>query len=425
MLALLAAAPVATAPPAPSGSYGGLLPLLEALVLVLVGARVGGALMARIGLPRVLGELGAGILLGNLGLLGWHRFDAVAHQPTLVTLGEIGVLFLLFDVGLHSDLAQLMAVGRSAVLVAALGVGASLGLGTALSRLAFPAQPWLSHVFLGATVCATSIGITARALADLGRLTSLEGRVILGAAVVDDVLGLVVLAVLTDGIAAGRFAPLGAAIVLAKAAAFLGAALLGGGWLARHLFRFAASFPAEGLLLTVALVFCFGLAWLAGIVGLAPMVGAFAAGLVLDEVHYRPLQARAGDGRDVPALLAPLSTLFVPVFFVLLGMRVDLRAFAAPGTLGFAVALTVAAVASKQACALGVLERGADRVVVALGMVPRGEVVVIFASIGSALLVGGAPVLNAAQFSAVVLMVAATTLITPPLLAWRLRGRAG
>ncbi len=401
--------------------YAPLLHTLLALVLVLVAARLGGALVARLRLPPVLGELAAGIVLGNLGLLGWHGLDAFAHLPALDMIGQIGVLFLLFDVGLRADNRALLAVGRSAVLVALLGVTASLVLAAVASRLAFPDRPALSHLFLGATVCATSIGITARALADLGRLDSVEGRVILGAAVVDDVLGLVALAVLSGVVTAGRVDGVAIARVVAASAVFLGGALFAGRWLSRQVFRFALKLPAEGLLLTLALAFCFGLSWLAGRVGLAPMVGAFAAGLALDEVHYRPLQARDRESRDVPTLLEPLTTLFVPVFFVLLGMRVELAAFGTPATLGFAAVLAAVAVVAKLACAGGVLEPRADRLIVALGMVPRGEVVVIFASIGSQLQVGGVPVLAPAQFSAVVLTVAVTTLVTPPLLAWRLR----
>ena len=398
-----------------------LLPVLEALVLVLLGGRLGGALFARLALPAVLGELGAGILVGNLGLLGWHHFDALPHQATLDTLGQIGVLFLLFDVGLHSNVGEMVAVGRSALLVATLGVVAPIALGGALSALAFPDRSLLSHAFVGATLCATSVGITARVLGDLGRLRSVEGRVILGAAVVDDVMGLVVLAVLTGIIAEGRMAAAGVLLIVTKAVLFLGGGVVLGRQLSRHVFRIAARIPGDGMLLTLALAFCFGLAWIAGAIGLAPIVGAFAAGLVLDEVHYRPLRSRDRAARDVPALLEPIAAFLVPVFFVVMGMRVDLRALGDPRALGFAAALTAVALASKQVCALGVLEPKADRLLVGLGMIPRGEVGLIFASIGAGLTLRGAPVVDPLQFSAVVLMVAATTIVTPPLLSWRLR----
>jgi Kef-type K+ transport system membrane component KefB len=156
-------------------------------------------------------------------------------------------------------------------------------------------------------------------------------------------------------------------------------------------------------------------------VGLAPIVGAFAAGLVLDDSHYAELRMRDHRRRDVPELLEPIASFLVPIFFVLLGMRVDLAAFARPGVLGFAAALTAAALVGKQLCGLGVLGRGADRVAVGLGMIPRGEVGLIFAGIGSSLTIGGARVVDDAVYASVVMMVAVTTLITPPLLGWRLR----
>ena len=187
------------------------------------------------------------------------------------------------------------------------------------------------------------------------------------------------------------------------------------------MFRLALRVPGEGLLLTGALALCFGLAYLAGLAGLAPIVGAFSAGLILDEVHYQDLRRRDQAQRGVPELLEPLSTFLVPVFFVLMGMRVELSVFANGAVLGFAVALSLVAILGKQACALGVLDRRADRLAVGLGMIPRGEVGLIFAGIGSTLTIAGERVIDNAVFSAAVAMVALTTLVTPPLLAWRLR----
>jgi len=262
-------------------------------------------------------------------------------------------------------------------------------------------------------------------LADLGRTGSIEGRIILGAAVIDDVLGLIVLAVVAGLIGAAdrgqAFHATSVLWIVAKALGFLVGAIVLGGWLSKRAFRMATRLRGEGLLLALALAFCFLLAWLAGVAGLAPIVGAFAAGLVLDEVHYRDLKARDHRQRDIPELLQPLTGFLVPVFFVLMGMRVDLAVFGLPGVLGFAAALTVAAVAGKQICALGVLDRGADRIAVGLGMIPRGEVGLIFAGIGATLTLAGARVVDDAVFSAVVVMVAFTTLVTPPLLAWRMR----
>jgi Kef-type K+ transport system membrane component KefB len=209
--------------------------------------------------------------------------------------------------------------------------------------------------------------------------------------------------------------------IVLKAAGFLVAAVLLGRWLSARAFKFALRMRGEGLLLTGALAFCFGLAYLAGLAGLAPIVGAFAAGLILDEVHYQDLRQRDHARRDVPELLESISTFLVPVFFVLMGMRVDLSVFGNAGVLGFAAVLTLVAVLSKQACALGVLDRSADRLTIGLGMIPRGEVGLIFAGIGSTLTIAGQRVIDDALFSAVVAMVALTTLVTPPLLAWRLQ----
>ena len=406
-----------------------LLPTLQALVLILLGARVGGAAAARLGMPPVLGELAVGVLFGNLGLFGVHALDGLRALPGIDLLAQIGVLFLLFQVGLESDIARMLAVGASSFLVATLGVVAPIALGFAVSRAFLPQLDPLLHLFVGATLCATSVGITARVLADLGRAGSVEGRIILGAAVIDDVMGLVVLAVVAGVIGAadggGSFSALTVVGILARALGFLGAALFVGRKLAGVTFRVAARLPAEGMLLSLSLAFCFTLAWLAGLAGLAPIVGAFAAGLVLDEVQTRDLRARDPRARDVGELLEPLATFLVPVFFVLMGMRVDLATFANRGVLGFAAALSLVAVVSKQACQFGVLERGADRLAVGLGMIPRGEVGLIFASIGASLTLRGTPVVDAALFSAVVVMVAVTTLLTPPLLVWRLKARRG
>jgi Kef-type K+ transport system membrane component KefB len=400
-------------------------PVLAALVLVLIGAKLGGSLFERFGQSAVLGELLAGIVIGNLGLVGIHGLDNLRELPSLDLLAQIGVLFLLFEVGLETDVAKMRAVGLSAFVVAALGVIAPMVLGYFVSRQFFPSHHVMTHVFVGATLCATSVGITARVLADLKRTTSAEGSIILGAAVIDDVLGLIVLAVVAGIIQAAdqgqAFQASSIVVIVVKAVAFLGGALWLGRWLAKHAFQLALGLRGKGVLLALALAFCFGFAFLAGAAGLAPIVGAFAAGLILDETHYRALRSRDPHARDLHEQLEPLGAFLVPVFFVLMGMRVDLATFGHVEVLGFALVLTIAAVLGKQVCALGVLTRGVDRFAVGLGMIPRGEVGLIFASIGATLTIGGERVIDAAVFSAVVMMVALTTLMTPPLLVWRLR----
>jgi len=402
-----------------------MLPILAGLVLILVGAKLGGTLFESIGQPAVLGELLAGVVLGNLGLVGIHALESLRTDLGLSILAQIGVLFLLFQVGLGSDVQKMMAVGVSSFMVALLGVITPMVLGYFVSLWFFPAHHPLTHWFVGATLTATSVGITARVLADLRRTDSTEGRIILGAAVIDDVMGLIVLAVVAGIIAAAdrgaAFQPVTVLWIGGKSLLFLLGAVIVGRWLSERTFKLAARLRGEGILVAVALAFCFGIAYLAGRVGLAPIVGAFAAGLVLDEVHYRELNERHHEGRDLHELLKPIAAFLVPVFFVLMGIRVDLAAFAQPGVLGFATVLTLVAALGKQACSLGVFEKECDRLAVGLGMIPRGEVGLIFASIGSTLMIAGERVVDAAVFSAVVVMVSLTTLVTPPLLVWRLR----
>ena len=270
------------------------------------------------------------------------------------------------------------------------------------------------------------MGITARVLKDLGDSQSDEARIILGAAVIDDVLGLVILAVVTGAIAAadrgGVLAASDIVLTLGKATAFLIGSLVLGVLFSRKLFSFASRLRARGVLLALGLAFCFFLSWLANLIGLAAIVGAFAAGLILEEVHYRDFRSRGEHGLE--ELIHPISSFLVPVFFVLMGMRTDLRSFAQPGVLGLASALTIAAILGKQVCSLGVLKQGIDRLTVGLGMIPRGEVGLIFANIGLALTVGGQRIVSETTFSAVVVMVIVTTMVTPPALKWSLGRRS-
>lgn len=376
-------------------------------------------MLGRIGQPPVLGELLMGVLLGNLNLAGVVALDPLRTNPMLEIVAQIGAVLLLFEVGLESDLFELLRVGWSALLVASVGVLAPMALGYLVAEWFLPGTSPQTHLFIGATLAATSVGITARVLKDLGKSNTQEARVILGAAVADDVIGLVILAVVTGLVSAanGSGSGMSAAAILwtiLKAVLFLVFAVLAGRFLAPRIFAGAARLQVPGVLLGLCVSFCFVLAALADLTGLAPIVGAFAAGVVLEEVHYRPFLERGE--RNMQELLFPINTLLVPVFFVLMGMRVDLRSFASSQVLGFAALITLAAILGKQMCGLGVLERGVDRLAIGLGMIPRGEVGLIFAGIGSTLMIQGRPVLEERTFSALVLMVMITTLITPPLL---------
>jgi Kef-type K+ transport system membrane component KefB len=376
----------------------------------------------------VLGELTAGILLGSLSLFGVAWVERLRADAVVGALAEIGVIILLFEVGLESNLGEMRSVGWSSFLVATLGVVAPFLLGWGVAAVFIPGEPLLGHVFIGATLCATSVGITARVLRDLGRLQTREASIILGAAVIDDVLGLLILAVVAGAIrasAAGQALALAdVGLIALKSVAFLAGAMLVGQYVAPRLFRSAGRLESRGVLVSFAVAFCFLLSWTAALVGLAPIVGAFAAGLVLDEAHFASFIERGE--QHVTELLAPVSALLVPVFFVLMGLKVDLSAFASAKVLGFAAALTFVAIIGKQACSLGVTRRGVNRLAVGLGMIPRGEVGLIFAGIGATLVLPnaqgvGEPVIGPATFSAVVIMVVITTLATPPALKWALQ----
>ncbi|HTP28294.1 MAG TPA: cation:proton antiporter [Anaeromyxobacteraceae bacterium] len=396
--------------------------LLVALIVLLVAAKLGGAVAEWLGQPAVLGELLAGVLLSALPLAGIQGLAWVGSDQVVQALADLGVILLLFEVGLATRLADLVKVGVSAFLVALVGVLVPMVLGCAVSLWLLPGRHPYVALFLGATLCATSVGITARVLKDMNRMETAEAQIVLGAAVIDDVMGLVVLAVVAGLAGQSATAPAEGTVttlvlVTGKAIAFLVVALALGRVLAPILFRLGARLKVHGVVFTLALVVCFGLSWLASIVGLAPLVGAFAAGLILEGVPFDRLLPSSDRLED---LLFPLSTILVPLFFVRMGLRVSLPSLGR-GPLLLALALTVAAVVGKQACGLAVVNRGADRLAVGLGMIPRGEVGLIFAGMGRTLSVNGAPLLGASEFGAVVTMVMLTTIVTPPLLRWRFR----
>jgi Kef-type K+ transport system membrane component KefB len=306
-----------------------------------------------------------------------------------------------------------------------LGVAAPFGLGWLAGAWLLPGGSPFAHAFLGATLCATSVGITARVLQDIGQSRGKEARIILGAAVIDDVLGLIVLASVSGVIAAAasgaRMGVWPQLRIALQAFGFLAGALILGTFLTPRLYTTGARLRGTGVLLGISLGFCFLLSWLSGLAGLAPIVGAFAAGLILEPVHFLKFGTRGIE--ELEEKLRPLSDFLAPVFFVLMGSKVDVRVLSSPDATLLALALTAAAVAGKQLCSLGVVDKGVNRWAVGFGMIPRGEVGLIFASIGAGLHFGGEPVIGPVTYSAVVLMVMATTLVTPPLLKWSLSGR--
>jgi Kef-type K+ transport system membrane component KefB len=274
------------------------------------------------------------------------------------------------------------------------------------------------HIFIGATLTATSVGITARVIKDIRKLQTREAKIILGAAVIDDIMGLVVLAIVTGLIDAANAGTgidsLGVLWIVVKALAFITLALVVGNKVMPGIFLAALNMKGQGILLAVALVVCFGLAMAAELIGLAGIVGAFAAGVIMERVHYRGFMDRGE--HSLEDLIAPIASFLVPIFFVHMGLKVDLSTFGNLNVLIFAGFLTLAAIIGKQACSFGVYEKGINKLSIGFGMIPRGEVGLIFAKIGQSLTLGGVAVVSAPTYSAVIIMVIVTTLVTPPIL---------
>ena len=376
--------------------------LLGALVALLVATKLLGALAQRFGQPAVLGELVAGVLLGGsvLGLLD-------PADPVLHALSELGVLVLLFEIGLETDLRALARVGGAATTVALVGVALPCLMGYAAMR-GLGLSP-LSATVAAASLSATSIGISARVLSDLGQLETPEGQVVLGAAVLDDVVGLVILAVV-GAVAAGAGVGVGlVARTTGLAAGFIVGALVLGRLLIPPLFRVIARVQAPGTLLVLGLALAFATAWLAEGAGSAMIIGAFAAGLVLHDTPQR---------HEIEHATTTVGHLLVPVFFAGVGASVDVRTLADPRTLAVGSALVATGVAGKFAAGYAPVWFRGRKALIGAAMIPRGEVGLIFAQAG---LVSGA--LTPALFSAVALMVMATTFVAPPVLA-RLAGRS-
>jgi Kef-type K+ transport system membrane component KefB len=320
-------------------------------------------------------------------------------------LSRVAVIILLFLVGLENSVKEMGKVGVAALLVAVIGVVCPFLLGVGLMAVMMPDAPVQKDIFIGAILTATSVGITARVFRDLQQTQRTEAKIILGAAVIDDVLGLVILAVVSGLVMTGSVSLLSVSTITLKAVVFLAIAIGAGMWVTQRMVRRLAQLEMENVKLLFGLGFAFLLSWLANSIGLATIVGAFAAGLVLEEFFLDELK-----GHSLRDSLAPLETLVVPVFFVLMGMQVKLETFADKQVVVIAALLTAAAIAGKLVAGLGVSGK-LDRLSVGVGMMPRGEVGLIFASIGK-----GLGVVSDALFSAVVIMVMVTTLLAPPLL---------
>jgi len=380
------------------------------LAAMLVGAKVLGEAAERIGQPAVLGELLAGVLLGG---------SALGIIPTEGTPGELihvfaelGVLLLLFEIGLETDLREMFRVGPASLAVACVGVVLPFGLGY-LFWILWPHGPatggdlTTSAIFVGATLTATSVGITARVLSDLGRMGTQEARIIIGAAVIDDVLGLVILSVVSGLAAGAAVTTLGIVRTLAVAVGFLVVAVLVGRFAMPRLFDVVVRMRVRYVLLVAALAVALGLAATAALAGSALIVGSFAAGLILSGTNQFDTIERE---------VKPVASVFAPIFFVSVGASVNLALLnpstpQARDTLVIALGLLVIAILGKMAAGWGAPWARFRRVVVGVGMIPRGEVGLIFADIGRR-----AGILGDDVFGAVLLVVMATTFVAPPAL---------
>jgi len=412
------------------------------IALILLAAKAS-SLIERFGQPAVLGELLVGVLLGNLALVGITVFEPIKHDAIIAFLAQLGVVILLFQIGLESNFKEMTKVGLPAVLVAIAGVVVPFGLGVYL------VGPWLlpeagtnTLLFLGAALTATSVGITARVFKDLGKLQTRESQIVLGAAVIDDVMGLIILAVVSAIVTVGSITGSAVALIILKAILFLGGAIVLGQLLAPTISLYLSKIHT-GVGMKFTLAFSVGLlfAYAAAQLGLAPIIGAFAGGLILDAVVFRrfrrpeyveelavieqevqgPAKGKIAElvhryeHRHIEDLIEPVAQVFVPIFFVVTGMAVDLTTFADTTIIVTALGITVAAFAGKIVAGL-FAGRGVNKWIVGFGMVPRGEVGLIFATIGA-----GLGVITDGVFSVIIIMVILTTLLTPPVLTYLLK----
>lgn len=384
--------------------------ILLTLFAIFVAAQIGAEIAQRLKLPGVVGEIVAGCAIGP-SALGWIQPSQIAAGTPLDVLAEIGVVLLLFSVGLETRLDDLKKVGRSAFLVGVLGVIIPFALGSLWAH--GNGFDWTKSLFVAAAFVATSAGITARVLQELGVLGRIEARVILGAAVIDDILAMLLLGVVTS-LQAGGGVNFGSLLfVLVQAVGFVVVI----GWVGTRVMRQRAHWLDQPInphsALTIALAICLGLAYLSTEFGLAAIIGAFLAGMIASEMHQR---------EELEHQMQPLLALLTPFFFVVTGAKIELAVFAQPAALWMLLVVTVIAIASKLAGGfLGALSLGKrSALIVGVGMVPRGEVGVVIASLG---LVAG--VFSNEIYAVIVAMSLLTSIVTPPVLAMLLKHQQG
>ena len=409
--------------------------VLLSLVIIYFASKLGGEICSRINLPPVLGELVGGVLVGisAFKLLVFPEGGCTAEDSLIITflqstagltteasssvfaaqsevislLSELGVIILLFEIGLESDLKELIRVGPQAAIVAVVGVVVPFATGTAGLVYLFNV-PVIPAVFAGAALTATSIGITAKVLAELGQLSSKEGQIIIGAAVLDDVLGIIVLAVVASLVKNGEIQITNVIYLIISAGAFLIGAIVIGRFISPYFVGLVNEMKTRGQVLLTALIFAFTLSYIATAIQLEAILGAFAAGLVLAETEKR---------KELEEQVIPVADILVPIFFVCVGAKTDLSVLnpAIPSNregLIIAIFLIIVAILGKVITGFTVFgQPNLNKLAIGVGMIPRGEVGLVFAGVGSA---SGA--LSEATEAAIIMMVILTTFVAPPLL---------
>ncbi|MDH3829475.1 MAG: cation:proton antiporter [Desulfobacterales bacterium] len=411
------------------------------IAIILLVAKLAN-LVVRYGQPPVLGELLVGVVFGNLGLAGIHFFDPIRGDSVIRFLAELGVVILLFQVGLESNIQKMLRVGPRALLVACVGVLAPFMLGTfVVGPFLLPELSFNACLLLGAILTATSVGITARVFSDLGKIQIPEAQIVLGAALIDDVLALAILAVVKAIVEFGNVSFIDIGWIIGKAVFFLGSAIFLGQVLASRLGDlFSKVNPGIGMKFILAVSFALFFAYLAEAVGLAPIVGGFAAGLVLEPVYFShfdypavvkdidesvrtasPDVKKAVSGvlysfsrSHIQDLVKPLGYFLVPIFFVLTGMEVRLETLCNPSVLLLALVIAVVAFVGK--IAAGLVAGRVNKAIIGWGMVPRGEVALIFAAMGKSM-----GVVSDEIFSMIVMVIMLTTIVPPPILNFLLQ----
>ena len=384
--------------------------ILLLLFLVFVAAQIGSEIAQRLKLPGVVGEIAAGCVIGP-SLLGWIQPDQIAVGTPLDVLAEIGVVLLLFAVGLETRLEDLKKVGAVAFLVGVLGVLIPFVMASVWAHS--HGFNWDKSLFVAAAFVATSAGITARVLQELGVLQRIESKVILGAAVIDDILAMLLLGVVVSLQGGQSFNALNLLVVLGSAVGFIAVVGLGGARVMRWNSDWLEKPRSAHSALAIVLALCLGLAWLSTLLGLAAIIGAFLAGMIASETRQQHALERQTQ---------PLLALLTPFFFVITGSKIDLAELANADALLMLAVVTVIAVVSKLAGGwLGALSLGRrSATIVGFGMVPRGEVGVVIASLGLA-----AGVFSQRMYAIIVAMSLLTSMVTPPILAWLLRRAEG